>query len=101
MLVPVRYCDVYQSNWLLVCASTRTGNTGDPNADVGVAQLPNVIRQRVSNFLADRAVLFDHRGWNIGKQLLQLMGIDNLSAEERPRTAGNGSDSLRRHSAGA
>jgi len=60
LLVSVGDRDIYQANRLLLCAATRTCDARDSDADVGIANLADVFRQRQRHFFADRAMRLDH-----------------------------------------
>src|SRR5664279_4887332 len=56
LLVTVGHRDVYQTDRLLFRAATGTCDARDPDADIGIANLANVFRQRQGHFFAYRAV---------------------------------------------
>ncbi len=72
-----------------------------PSADIGVADVANILRQRQRDLFAHRSVSFDHQWRHIGKQGLQVVRVHHGSAKKIARAAGNRGDAFGHHSASA
>src|SRR5271166_788992 len=100
VFLPVGHRDIDQPDRLFLCSPAGTRDTRNSDADIGIANLANVLRQSERDFLAHRAVGFDHQRRNIGEQRLQIVGINYGPTQKIARTAWYRRDALGDHSPG-
>src|SRR5258707_93268 len=95
----VRHRVKYQADGLLGCASAGTRHAGDAHSERRLAAIPYAFSQGCGHFTADRAVPLDHLGGDACKLRLELVRINDSSAEKIPRAAADRRDALSKHPA--
>ncbi len=81
--------DVNQADGLGFRGAGGAGDAGDSQAQGRAGARADAVGEGFGDFSGDGAVLRDEFGGHAGERSLELVGIDNHTAEKRARCAGN------------
>ncbi len=99
--LPVGDGEVNQADWFFLGAARGAGDAGDADADGCAGAQADAVCEGLGHLSRDCAVLIDEFGGYAGEFVLEGVGVDDGSAEERARCAGDGGDALGDEAAGA